>query len=262
MPELHQHNAAPVLAPAQNSILYSILYKHSTVHPMFKLLNSAAHAINSKKFFLVIFCDLRKAFDTCDINILLKKLSKLGIQGHELAWFKSYLSNRKQFVAIDDAVSDLLSIIIGVPKGSILGPLLFLLYINDLPSCSTLLSLLFVDDTALAAEDDDIVNLVARVNSEFQKVCKFFRQHKLSLHPEKTKFMLISNAKVSPAVTININNNNDNQNDINYIFPLSQVFSTDQVPATKYLGVYFDPQLNFKYHIDYVSKKISQLYLL
>jgi hypothetical protein len=232
--------------------------KHSTVHPMFKLLNSAAKAINSKKFFLVIFCDLRKAFDTCDSNILLKKLSKLGIQGAELSWFRNYLSNRKQFVAVDDAMSDLLSILIGVPQGSILGPLLFLLYINDLPSCSSLLSLLFADDTALAAEDDDIVNLVERVNTEFQKVCKYFRLHKLSLHPDKTKFMLISNAKVSPSVLVNINNNNDDQNDRSNIFPLSQVFSTDQVPAIKYLGVYFDPQLNFKFHIDYVSKKISQ----
>jgi hypothetical protein len=69
--------------------------------------------------------------------------------------------------------------------------------------------------------------------------------------------MLISNAKVSPAVSIYINNNNDNQNDRENVFPLAQVFSTDQIPAIKYLGVYFDPQLNFKFHIDYVSKKLS-----
>jgi hypothetical protein len=69
--------------------------------------------------------------------------------------------------------------------------------------------------------------------------------------------MLISNSKSSPAVSICINNNNDDQNDANNIFPLTQVFSTDQVPAIKYLGVFFDPQLNFKFHIDYVSKKIS-----
>jgi hypothetical protein len=232
--------------------------KHSTVHPMFHLLNSAACAISNKKFFLIIFCDLRKAFDTCDINILLKKMSKLGIRGAELRWFQSYLTNRKQFVAIDDAFSDLLSIIIGVPQGSILGPLLFLLYINDLPACSALLSLLFADDTALAAEDDNLENLVMYVNAEFQKVCTYFRLNKLSLHPDKTKFMLISSAKTSPAISISINNNNDDQNDRKNIFRLAQVFPSDQIPAIKYLGVYFDPQLNFKFHVDYVSKKISQ----
>jgi hypothetical protein len=121
-----------------------------------------------------------------------------------------------------------------------------------------LLSLLFADDTALAAEDDNLENLVAHVNAEFQKVCTYFRLNKLSLHPDKTKFMLISNAKMSPAISICINNNNDDQNDRKNIFPLTQVFPSDQIPAIKYLGVYFDPQLNFKFHVDYVSKKISQ----
>jgi hypothetical protein len=125
--------------------------KHSTVHPMLDLVNNAAKALNKKKIFLILFCDLRKAFDTCNIPILLKKLSKLGILGAELAWFNSYLTNRRQFVAINDAMSELLSVLIGVPQGSVLGPLLFLLYINDLSSCSSLLTLLFADDTALAA---------------------------------------------------------------------------------------------------------------
>jgi hypothetical protein len=212
--------------------------KHSTVHPMLSLVNAAAKALNQKKLFLVLFCDLRKAFDTCDIPILLKKL---GIAGTELAWFQSYLSNRSQFVAIEDSVSDLLFILFGVPQGSILGPLLFLIYINDLALCSRLLSLLFADDTALAAEDDDVNRLVQFVNEEFRKICNFFRLHKLSLHPEKTKFMIISPSRNSPLVQIFINNNNLNQHDPNKIFQLTQVLSTDQIPAIKYLGVFFDP---------------------
>jgi hypothetical protein len=123
---------------------------------------------------------------------LLSELYKMGVRGVELAWFKDYLTNRKQFVFLEGKSSSLLDILIGVPQGSILGPLLFLLYINDLPMCSDLMSILFADDTTLSAAGDDLSNLADFVNTEFQKVCEFFRSNKLSLHPDKTKFMIFT----------------------------------------------------------------------
>ena len=101
---------------------------HSTSHPMVHFINKVTESLNNKKHTIGIFCDLKKAFDTCDPNILLLKLKEYGIQGTELNWFKSYLSDKKQFVNIKNSSSPLLEIKLGVPQGSILGPLLFLLY--------------------------------------------------------------------------------------------------------------------------------------
>ena len=186
---------------------------HSTSHPMYLLLNKVTAALNDKKHSIIIFCDLKKAFDTCNHNILLKKLHKLGIRDMELEWFRSYLTNRQQFVSIDSIDSILLTILTGVPQGSILGPLLFLIYINDLPKCSKLFSLLFADDTALTASHSNLDELFTFVNLEFQKLCSYFRKNRLSLHPDKTKYLLISpNSNCdSNDKKVYINNNNPNE---------------------------------------------------
>jgi hypothetical protein len=184
----------------------------------------------------------------------------LGVKNNELAWFKSYLSNRSQFVNINCHDSILLQILTGVPQGSILGPLLFLIYINDLPGCSEFMSKLFADDTALLMCDDDLDNLIRKANIEFQKICKYFRANKLSLHPDKTKYIVISNSRfVHETVTeISINNNNVGQNDNQLIHVIQRILPSDNVPAIKYLGVYFDPNLNFKYHIQQLNAKLSR----
>jgi hypothetical protein len=119
---------------------------------------------------------------------------------------------------------------------------------------------LFADDTALSLEDDDLENLLSRANSEFQKVCSYFRMHKLSLHPDKTKYMIISNASNVNEFQSHlfINNNNLGQNNPNFIHEINRVRSTDDIPAIKYLGVYFDPGLTFKFHVQQISSKISR----
>ena len=148
----------------QNSILskwqFGFRSCHSTIHPMVHFLNEITDSLNKKKHSIAIFCDLKKAFDTCDHNILLLKLKRYGVTGTELQWFESYLTKRKQFVSIKNHSSSLLEISLGVPQGSILGPLLFLLYINDLPLSSKFLSLLFADDTTLVITHDNLNTLI------------------------------------------------------------------------------------------------------
>jgi hypothetical protein len=155
------------------------------------------------------FCDLRKAFDTVDHKILLQKHKKLAVRGVALEWFRHYLSDRKQFVFLNGKCSSLLNILLGVPQGSILGPMLFLIYINDLPAASSLFCSLFADDTKLLASGPDIYALTTFVNEEFQKVVQYFRLHKMALHPSKTQFLLFTNSaavKNNPP-EIFINNN-------------------------------------------------------
>jgi hypothetical protein len=129
-----------------------------------------------------------------------------------------------------------------------------------LPECSDFFSKLFADDTALILYDDDLTNLINIANQEFQKVCKYFRKNKLSLHPDKTKYIIISNSRIvhDTPTKIFINNNNVDQNDPLLIHEIKRVLPTDNVPAIKYLGVFFDPYLNFKYHVQQLSAKLSR----
>jgi Reverse transcriptase (RNA-dependent DNA polymerase) len=200
----------------------------------------------------------------CDHQILKCKLKKMGVQGMELEWFSNYLLNRKQFVSLNGINSSLLEIKIGVPQGSILGPLLFLIYINDLPLCSLFMALLFADDTTLLLAHQNFDSLIKLANVEFKKITNYFRQNKLALHPAKTNFMIFSSNKLITKKTASIVidfNNVDSDNALysfDHVHQLTQVNLESDCPAVKFLGVFIDPQLNFKTHIKNIASKISK----
>ena len=132
---------------------------------------SIKNSFDNKKFGSGIFLDLQKAFDTVNHQILLDKLEHYGIRGTALTWFKSYLSNRGQYVSVNGYSSNQLNVTCGVPQGPVLGPLLFLIYINDLPNSSSKLSFnLFADDANIYFESHSLSILQKVVNKELRNV--------------------------------------------------------------------------------------------
>ena len=149
---------------------------HSTYMAIMQLVDKINNAVEKNETTIGVYLDLSKAFDTIDHDILLHKLDYYGFRGIVLDWFRDYLSNRTQYVSYNNNKSDLKTILCGVPQGSILGPLLFILYINDITNTSTLLDfLLFADDTTILFSSSDIVSKIPMINRELSEVSNWFK---------------------------------------------------------------------------------------
>ena len=150
---------------------YDFRSGYNTTDCFVDLIDEITKALDEEKYAVSLFLDLSKAFDTVNHSILLSKLDLYDIRGNENKWFRSYLSNRKQKVFVNGVESNLLLVNSAVPQGSILGPFLFLIYINDFDKATNYFSLrLFADDTSLTATGKDLDVLLQRINSELPAI--------------------------------------------------------------------------------------------
>ena len=184
------------------------------------------------------------SFDTLDHDILLSKLDHYGIRGKWLSWFCSYLSNRKQYVDFDGNCSDLEDINVGVPQGSILGPLLFIIYINDLPaSIKKLIPVMYADDTNLILKGKKFNELVAILNSELLTLREYFKANKLKLNADKTKLVCFRKR------------NSSFNSDLRVTLDGTKL---QWEKSATFLGITLDENLSWETHCNRVANKMAQ----
>ena len=166
---------------------------HSSYMALMALMDNLINSLEKGEYVAGIFLDYSKAFDTVDHDIMLRKLCHYGIRGSALNWFSSYLSDRKQLVTYNDITSSTKVISCGVPQGSILGPLLFLIHINDLCNiCKLTTPILFADDTNLFSSGTDVDIMECIINEELTHISEWLKVNKLSLNTNKTQYMVFT----------------------------------------------------------------------
>lgn len=203
--------------------------------------------MNEDKVVLSVFVDLQRAFETIDRDILIKKLSSYGVGGIALEWIKDYLDNRFQQTRIGSNISNKRKSLFGVPQGSVLGPLLFIIYVNDIHRVlSKSFVNLFADDTLISVSGKNLREITEILNNELIALYDWLCKNRLKLNAEKTKCMIIgSRANCKKYAELGLN-----------VKICDSVVSL--VSEIKYLGVYLDPQLSFSNQIDYLCKKIGK----
>ena len=231
-----------------SEIIYKLQFgfrkQYSTNHALLGIVEQIRNALDKKMFTCGVFIDLEKAFDTVNHQILLAKLEHYGIRGVANKWLSSYLSDRYQKVSLNGIYSSKLPITCGVPQGSILGPLLFLIYINDMHTAMEFSTIYhFADDTNLLYSCKSPNVLRKRLNKDLALLYDWLCANRLSLNAGKTEFIVFrpSNHKTSERITLKLHH--------------SKLFESSKI---KYLGLILDNKLNWKAHVSELSKKLSR----
>jgi Reverse transcriptase (RNA-dependent DNA polymerase) len=226
-----------------------------------KSLNIITEVLNKGDFCIGVFIDLCKAFNVCSHKILLKKL--FGINNVALEWFRSYLANQVQQVDINGNLSEHATLNISVLQGSILGPILFLCYINDLPDSSALNTLLFADDTQGYASGNNLPLLNDQVSVELKKWAGWFQANKMAVG--KTKFIIFHNRGKKVDLTskklLFYDNKPGLHHDPKKISEIERArndHDSKDLRAYKTLGIYFDENFTLNHHIEYLFSKLSK----
>jgi len=231
-----------------NGLFYESQYgfreKHSTQHALIDIVNRIQKNMEKGMFSTGVFIDLKKAFDTVDHKILLDKLYRYGIRGIMLEWFSSYLKGRSQVTQIDGHVSSKELNPCGVLQGSVLGPLLFVIYITDIHKSSDKLNFfLFADDTTILFAHKNLKVLEQVVNSELSKVSEWLIVNKLTLNIKKSNLVIFcpSQKKIGKEISTKM-----------YDHSANKFCSLDRKDFVKFLGILIDCNLKWKHHIDFI----------
>ena len=231
-----------------NEFQFGFRKNRSTEQSIIEITECLKKSIDNNLFTCGIFLDFAKAFDTVNHQILLTKLKKYGVRGIPLQWFSSYLIDRKQYVQLE-VKSSIKTIQCGIPQGSSLGPLLFLIYINDITNCSKKLSFrIFADDTNIFASSSNLEELEQLINRELSKVVEWCNTNRLSINIQKTNFMIIKSPhkKLTKNVEIKISNKDGSYTSI------------DKKSYIKYLGVMIDENITWKPHIAFICSRLAR----
>ena len=213
----------------------------STSHAILELVEEITNCLDNNKYVIGVFIDIKKTFDTVD-HVLAKKKYFYGVRGIAHKWIVSYLDNRSQFVQYKNCDSEVLRVCCCVPQGSILGPKLFIMYIDDIFNASKLFKfILFADDTNVFYCNNDINELIRQTNTEFDKLNVLFSVNRLSLNIAKTNYTIFGNCALKTSLSIKINK-----------------VTINRVKATTFLGTLIDDKLTWKHHISVFKSKLSK----